>query len=296
MSGKYSGISRLRDDRELILFSDESIAKGTYYSNFYGGVLVGSSQLERINDRLNRETESAGITGEMKWQKVTASRVEPYTQVVQTFFDEIIADTLKMRVMFTQNAFEPTALTQEHRDNAYFILYYQFLKHAFRFAEIRPSVPMRIRLHLDQLPDTNAKTEKFKDHLVRAFSMSNLGGPNLMLRPEDIAEVDSRHHIILQVMDVVLGAMAFRLDEKHKEKPEGSQTRGKRTVAKEKLYKIIRKRIATDIRPNFNIGMSTAPTDHFRTRWSLPYAHWLFRPSIHRFNPNQTKRNPTQPT
>jgi hypothetical protein len=35
-------------EKEYIIFCDESDASGKYYSNFYGGVLVGSSlSLER---------------------------------------------------------------------------------------------------------------------------------------------------------------------------------------------------------------------------------------------------------
>ena len=39
-------------DKEYILFCDESDRKGRFYSDFYGGVLVGSSQYGRIAARL----------------------------------------------------------------------------------------------------------------------------------------------------------------------------------------------------------------------------------------------------
>ena len=293
---EYAGLSRLVEDKELILFSDESVAKGEYFSNFYGGVLVGSSQLERITGRLREVADQAGITGEMKWQKVTESRVEPYRRVIDAFFDEIAADLLKMRVMFSQNAFEPVGLTAEHRDNAYFILYYQFLKHAFSLGSVKPTEPIRLRLNVDHLPDTKAKAWRFKEYLVSLFAKRRMGGGTISLEMEDIAEVDSRRHLILQVMDVILGAMAFRLNDRHRALIEGSRRRGKRTIAKERLYKAILKRINTSIRPNFNIGMSTRPIGEYITRWDLPYAHWNFRAKNHRFNRDRTKRNPTQPT
>ena len=44
---------------------------------------------------------------------------------------------------------------------------------------------------------------------------------------DDIAEAKSHNHDILQCLDVILGAMEFRLNEKHKAKPEGQRTRGK---------------------------------------------------------------------
>ena len=41
--------------------------------------------------------------------------------------------------------------------------------------------------------------------------------------------------------------MAFRLNDKHKIKPPGQRTRGKRTIAKERLYKHISQRIRADL-------------------------------------------------
>jgi hypothetical protein len=91
----------------------------------------------------------------------------------------------------------------------------------------------------------------------------------------------------MQCLDVVLGSMQFRLNDKHKEKPEGSRFRGKRTIAKEKLYKYISQRIRK-IYPNFNIGVSTARSD-VRNSWLHPYRHWLFKPREYEIDVSKTK-------
>lgn len=82
----------------------------------------------------------------------------------------------------------------------------------------------------------------------------------------------------MQCLDVVLGAMAFRLNDLHKEKPEGSNKRGKRTLAKEKLYKYINKKIR-ETRANFNIGITTGLDGEYANIFFQPYRHWLFIPS-----------------
>jgi hypothetical protein len=71
--------------------------------------------------------------------------------------------------------------------------------------------------------------------------------------------------------------MAFRLNQKHLEKPEGAVRRGKRTIAKEKLYKHIHRKI-TDIRPHFNIGITTGTDGDSFNRFNHSYRHWLFIP------------------
>lgn len=52
-----------------------------------------------------------------------------------------------------------------------------------------------------------------------------------------IAEVDSKNHVILQCIDIALGSMNFKLNNMDKEKMPNSNRCGKRTIAKEKLYK-----------------------------------------------------------
>lgn len=93
----------------------------------------------------------------------------------------------------------------------------------------------------------------------------------------DVAEVCSHDHVLLQCTDIILGAMYFRLNNLHLEKPAGSRTRGKRTIAKEKLYKHINSLISS-ILPHFNIGLSTGKRGYQNPSWELPYSHWKFKP------------------
>jgi hypothetical protein len=68
--------------------------------------------------------------------------------------------------MFTQNTVVPRGLTERHHEERYFILYYQFIKHAFGLAH-SPATPngVRIRIYPDRLPDTAEQVEKFKSYL-----------------------------------------------------------------------------------------------------------------------------------
>ena len=77
------------------------------------------------------------------------------------------------------------------------------------------------------------------------------------------------------------GAIQFRLNNLHKVKPAGKKRRGKRTIAKEELYKQINRRIR-EIHPNFNIGISTGIKDDKSNYWRHSYRHWLFIPAYYR--------------
>lgn len=49
--------------KELILYADESVKSGEFYSNFYGGCLIQSEDIETVKVAFNSE---------LKWQKVTS--------------------------------------------------------------------------------------------------------------------------------------------------------------------------------------------------------------------------------
>ena len=198
---------------------------------------------------------------------------------MDVFFDLVAAGDVKVRIMFSQNMYAARNLTDEQKVQGFFILYYQFIKHAFGFLH-HPigREPTRIRLLLDQLPDTKEKAERFRGFLCGLSSNPEFRAAKLMIEKENISDVSSHDHPVLQCLDVVLGAMQFRLNDMHKEKPAGKWRRGKRTRAKEALYDHINKRIRA-IYPHFNIGVSTGTNGSLSNRWLHPYRHWNFLPS-----------------
>ena len=147
--------------------------------------------------------------------------------------------------MMRQNAHVPSRLEDVHKKNGYFLLYYQFVKHSFGLQYISNLNPTRIRLYFDQFPRNNEKCEQFKEYIYGLQNTALFNGSNILIDKQDITEIRSHDHVLIQCLDVVLGAITFRLNDKHKEKIPGKRIRGKRTRAKEKLYKAILKEIRT---------------------------------------------------
>ncbi|MDK7438066.1 DUF3800 domain-containing protein [Bacillus paranthracis] len=265
---------------QYIIYCDESEKNGKFFGNFYGGALVRSIHFHEVKDALAAKKVELGFSGEVKWQKVTANYLEKYMELMKCFFDFIKQDKVKIRIMFTHNKNLATNLTKEQRDKEYFLLYYQFFKHAFGFQYSNNTRnPISLYTYFDQLPDTKEKNREFIDYIYKLQYMEEFKKANLFFNSkDDIAEAKSHNHDILQCLDVILGAMEFRLNEKHKAKPEGQRTRGKRTIVKEKLYKFINQNIR-EIYPNFNIGESTGKSS-MRDKWLHPYRHWKFTPSV----------------
>jgi Protein of unknown function (DUF3800) len=283
-------------NKEYIIFCDESDVAGKYYSNFYGGLIVGSSQYEQITARLNAEKQNLNLFGEVKWSKVTEKYLVKYQTLIQLFFHEVRAKHIRVRIMFRQNAHVAIGLTKDQIEGAYFRLYYQFIKNAFGLACRQHAGPStELKLFFDEFPDTREEATQFKGFILGLKDNPKIRQAGFTIAPENIAEIRSHDHVLAQCLDIVLGAMAFRLNDKHKEIPAGEKRRGKRTVAKEKLYKSILAEIRR-IKPGFNIGISTGSGGDLTANWHAPYLHWRFIPSEMEYHKDMTKRGKKGPT
>lgn len=261
--------------RRIIVYSDESAKKGKHYSNFYGASLVLSENVHIIEKRLQYIQKQHGLNDEIKWNNISASNYTRYLALVDEIFDLIDEKLMRTRIMFTHNTQRPIGLIKEHRREAYFILYYQFIKHGLGLKYYNnENGPRDLQLICDQFPNTGKQVDIFKKNIID-FNSREFLKSGITLKLELIGEAKSHSHIILQATDLILGSINFRLNDLHKAKPDGKFRRGKKTKAKEKVFKKISSRIRNTY-PNFNIGISTGHRNDMSNRWNDPYRHWCF--------------------
>ncbi len=157
----------------------------------------------------------------------------------------------------------------------------------------------KLRLLFDELPETREAVSQFKGFILAMRDNPQINRAGWTLAREDISEFRSHEHVLAQCLDVVLGSITFRLNDKHKLIPAGEKRRGKRTVAKEALYKSILHEIHR-IRPGLNIGISTGLAGDVEEKWNAPYLHWRFVPAEveirGEFTKPKKKNGPTRPT
>ena len=168
------------------------------------------------------------------------------------------------------------------------VLYYYFLKSAFGLKFSNPTPfknKVNFSFYLDDLPCSENQKKSLKTSLYRynhELKQSNI-------EITEIIEINSKKHVIQQCMDIVLGAMNFRLNDFHKIKDIETGKRSKRTIAKDKLYKVIYSNI-TEIRPRFNVGISTGIDGDSSNYWKHSYRHWNFVSSYSHFDKSLTKK------
>jgi hypothetical protein len=100
--------------RRLVLFCDESILEGPYYSNFFGAALVEEKNLKRVNDLLQAKKDALNLFGEVKFAKISSNYQSKYEELMIEFFKLIASGDVKIRIMFTQNDKVPI-LTQQQK-------------------------------------------------------------------------------------------------------------------------------------------------------------------------------------
>jgi len=263
--------------REYVIYTDESSMTGRWFANFYGGALIRSDDLEYVREQLTAQAARLGLGAEIKWRKVSEGYLDRYLAMMDAFFDLVAADLVKIRIMFTRAVAVPS-LTPYHREHRYHLLYYQFLKYAFglRHGNTEPG-ELSLRLYVDRLPDSPQKNALFKSHLLTLQDCREFRAARIYIPQDQVAEVDSHEHLPLQCVDVVLGAMQFRLNEVHGPASESAVTRGKKTIAKERLCEHICSRIR-EIHADFVVDATTARSGGDEDRWRHPYRHWLFVP------------------
>lgn len=276
---------------------DESDRDGKYYSNFYGAILVKSEHLATVLGMANYIITELGIDEEIKWQKVNNHTYETYVKIVDFIFSLLACGYVKIRIFFRNNQYVPVGLTQGQRRKTYPLLYYQFIKHSFGFQySNKADKDVYLRLMLDDIPLKGDDVKEFKDCIFKLNNDAGFRKARIKIMYEDICEVDSSKHIMLQLMDLILGSICFRLNDKHKIKDATTGRRGKRTIQKEKLYKHINAKIR-ELHPGFNIGESTGVSSP-EERWKSPYSHWSFKSSeyIRDRTKAKHKKNPCVPT
>ncbi len=271
----------------IFIWLDESDRHGEFYSNFYGGILVSSKHHREVMERMRSIVIEVGINDEIKWQKVNEYHYEKYMRVVDELFDLAKEGKLKIRIFFRHNQFTASRLTPEEKKADYQMLYYQFIKFAFGLPYADEELDS-MTLFIDEIPLRQSERDEFLSHIRGMANDPVLKSKGLTIADDGIVEVNSKQHLPLQFMDVILGAICFKLNEKDKLKTEGENKIGKRTLVKLKLYKHINARIR-EIYPNFNIGVTTPirlPSDS----WTQVYRHWSFIPKYHTRDTSRTKR------
>ena len=197
---------------KYIIVSDESKRSGRKFSYFYGGCIINENLYENINNELSSYKEYLGLH-EIKREKITQLNVGRYKKVIEQFFRYVRAGDIKVRIMYSPN----NELNQypHGQDYLYTKLYYIFIKRAF--SVFYSGEDINLKIFFDELPESLKISTSFKRHLVSGIVNVPKNALNkVSLYKNNIFEVDSREHAVLQCIDVILGTIEFYINSAKK--------------------------------------------------------------------------------
>lgn len=252
--------------KRYVIICDESTRKGKNFSYFYGGAILEESKYEKINNILSLYSQLKQL-GEVKRTKLTSANYKSYIGLLDMFFSFVKNGDIKARVMFCANT--DLDILPKTQNETYSKFYYLFIKHAFSL--FYKGEDLALRLIFDDLPETKDACKKFKSYLIKNLNSIKICN-SVSLNSEDIQEVDSKKHMVLQCMDVIMGLVDFALNSTPNDR---KSNRGK---AKWEVWKFILKKIE-EIHPGFTIKATTPPL-RSEKGWNDPYKHFVFKKSI----------------
>ena len=85
------------------------------------------------------------------------------------------------------------------------------------------------------MPMKGPDRDEFLKAIYHLNELKTFQKANIHIHDGDVAEVNSKKHLPLQVMDGVLGSMCFRLNDKHKERGIDGK-RAKRNIVKDYYF------------------------------------------------------------
>lgn len=272
MENKISqeNINNSKKKDTYIIVCDESTKDGLFYSYFLGGAIVKEQDYEYINEELYRLKHML-VLKELKRTYIDASNADKYIKVLNLFFNFVCEGKIKVRVMFCNNNY--LHHNHEKKEAATFNkFYYFFLRYSFAL-NYSPS-DINLRIMFDELPDKKSVNDDFKQHLIENLNIKARFSTehSVSLNLENIHEVDSRKHLVLQCVDVIVGILDYFCNSYISESYISSKKEMGRYMVMKYIFSFINEQ-----NPLFEI-LETTPQLLSKKGWNLKYAHYLYKP------------------
>jgi hypothetical protein len=219
------------------IYCDESchLEKDIEKAMVIGGIWCPLETSKVINARIREIKMKHDLAPyvELKWTKIAPSKLDLYLDLIDFFFDD---DCLNFRglIIPDKSILKHAAYNQDH-DTWYYKMYFLMLMNILNPKE-------RYRIYID-IKDTRSAHKVRKLHDVLCNKMFDFNKSII----KDIQIVESKHIDIMQLADILIGALSWISRDKDKELNA--------SPAKKSIVERIRKR------SKYSLAKSTLPSE-----------------------------------
>jgi len=263
------------------IWADEAWTHGgelNRYWCFFGGVMGPQPDVERLETELSKVKAAYGLKGEVKWSNVGGRNLKAYRAFVDCFIHLLQNTDLRFRQVFLDRSFvrvNELGVVEAKEDlDLQFLIYYQFLKHAFGLRHLPPAPP----------GDTNRILARLDDHSSQKHKTALESFVKGLDPPIEVRFRDSAKSCRLQICDLLIGAAGSHGNKMHKRRQPGQRGMTDRQQPRYELAKYIYGKLrAVDAAERgsaaFNWFESTGIDGDLANRYRYKLRIWKFIPS-----------------
>jgi hypothetical protein len=196
----------MTEDAYYHVFCDESCISDRYH--VIGGLIIHRSKEEKIKKHIDSFRIKTNMTKELKWTKIKNQKLDQYIEFANIGLDLFQYNAAHFHVMIMDShKFNHKRFSAGSAETTFYKMMYQFVLHKFG-KYLKPQD--RFSLFLDQR-STSYSLQEFKLIMNRGLKKRY----SLATAPlRDVVPVNSKNHDLIQMADVFMGAVGFRVNAK----------------------------------------------------------------------------------
>lgn len=183
------------ESRQDLIVNKKSITETNRYCCI-GGLMLPTAQREKVKQQLYSLQNKYDVHGELKWGTVSTNKMQFYLSLIDLFFE--VNEFAFRAVVIDSTVVDNTSFNGNDHELGYYKFYYQLLVHWLESGNT-------YRVFTDQ------KTNHENNRLHELQRIVNCGAPSNTIVSE-LQAIDSRESIILQLENVIMGAVGYKFN------------------------------------------------------------------------------------
>lgn len=195
------------------IFCDESRQSQHRYM-ILGGIIINSKYLATFNDTMKNFRVQYNMNSELKWTKVSRSKLEEYKKFIDHFFALNDTDYLHFHCLILDtHQINHKKYNNGNADLGFYKFYYQLLLHSFgrNYCAISSGKAESLVVCLDE------KSSKYSlSELKRVLNNGINKKHGISTNPfKSVEPLDSKRSDVMQIADIIMGAIGYQKNGFH---------------------------------------------------------------------------------
>jgi hypothetical protein len=189
------------------IYCDESRQTSEHFM-VIGGIIIRQENAEAVNEILADYRIDFGMIKELKWGRVSKRFIEQYKKFIDIFFELIESNKIIFHCIIMDTKKFRQLQKGKDKEVGFYTVYYYLLLHRFGRRYHSEKHNCRFHLKLDQRNST------FPLDRLNKYLNNALIGYGVRYRPfRSIEPIDSKHHDLLQMVDILIGAIGYEKNQ-----------------------------------------------------------------------------------